>query len=198
MKRVKKPAYAASNRVENEIEAFWPCRRQTADSDIPPKMEEGNTMLSFAALSINRFFTPAPKVKRETPGSRTETLRALSDLGESIASGVHAIYAQSRLYLCVAMQPKPEALSAQKLADKKAAAGHFDVDENWSAAEVNARWGKRAVLTDENGRVLDGAVLGARGMTDVGAREVFFEFNALDHYPETMYLAVGDARVRVR
>ena len=74
-------------------------------------------MLSFAALSINRFFTPAPKVKRETPGSRTETLRALSDLGESIASGVHAIYAQSRLYLCVAMQPKPEALSAQKLAD---------------------------------------------------------------------------------
>lgn len=93
---------------------------------------------------------------------------------------------------------KPEALSAQKLADKKAAAGHFDVDENWSAAEVNARWGKRAVLTDENGRVLDGAVLGARGMTDVGAREVFFEFNALDHYPETMYLAVGDARVRVR
>ena len=155
-------------------------------------------MLSFAALSINRFFTPAPTVKRETPGSRTETLRALSDLGESIASGVHAIYAQSRLYLCVAMQPKPEALSAQKLADKKAAAGHFDVDENWSAAEVNARWGKRAVLTDENGRVLDGAVLGARGMTDVGAREVFFEFNALDHYPETMYLAVGDARVRVR
>ena len=142
-------------------------------------------MLSFAALSINRFFTPAPKVKRETPGSRTETLRALSDLGESIASGVHAIYAQSRLYLCVAMQPKPEALSAQKLADKKAAADHFDVDENWSAAEVNARWGKRAVL-------------GARGMTDVGAREVFFEFNALDHYPETMYLAVGDARVRVR
>ena len=84
-------------------------------------------MLSFAALSINRFFTPAPKVKRETPGSRTETLRALSDLGESIASGVHAIYAQSRLYLCVAMQPKPEALSAQNLADKKAAAGHFDV-----------------------------------------------------------------------
>ena len=155
-------------------------------------------MLSFAALSINRFFTPAPKAARETPGSRTATLRALSDLGESVASGVHAIYGPSRLYLCVAMQPKPEALHAQKLADKKAAAGHFDVDENWSAAEVNARWGKRAVLTDGSGRVLDGAVLGARGMTDVGAREVFFEFNALDHYPETMYLAVGDARVRVK
>ena len=76
--------------------------------------------------------------------------------------------------------PSPKRLSAQKLADKKAAAGHFDVDENWSAAEVNARWGKRAVLTDDSGRVLDGAVLGARGMTDAGAREVFFEFNALD------------------
>ena len=67
-------------------------------------------MLSFAALSINRFFTTAPKLERETPGNRTATLRALSDLGESVASSVHAIYAQSRLYLCVAMQPKPEAL----------------------------------------------------------------------------------------
>ena len=37
------------------------------------------------------------------------------------------------------------------------------MDENWSAAEVNARWGKRAVLTDGSGRVLDHAVLGARG-----------------------------------
>ena len=155
-------------------------------------------MLSFAALSINRFFTPAPTVKRETPGSRMGSLLAPNELWLSFDSGGHAIFAQRRLSLCVPMQPKPEALSAQKLADKKAAAGHFDVDENWSAAEVNARWGKRAVLTDENGRVLDGAVLGARGMTDVGAREVFFEFNALDHYPETMYLAVGDARVRVR
>ena len=155
-------------------------------------------MLSFAALSINRFFTTAPKPERETAGSRTATLRALSDLGESVASSVHAIYAQSRLYLCVAMQPKPEALHAQRLADKKAAAGHFDVDENWSAAEVNARWGKRAVLTDGSGRVLDHAVLGARGMTDAGAREVFFEFNALESYPEPMYRAAGDARVRVR
>ena len=85
-------------------------------------------MLSFAALSINRFFTTAPKLERETPGNRTATLLALSDLGESVASSVHAIYAQSRLYLCVAMQPKPEALHAQRLADKKAAAGHFDVD----------------------------------------------------------------------
>ena len=52
-------------------------------------------MLSFAALSINRFFTTAPKLERETPGNRTATLRALSDLGESVASSVHAIYAQS-------------------------------------------------------------------------------------------------------
>ena len=57
------------------------------------------------------------------------------------------------------------------------------MDENWSAAEVNARWGKRAVLTDGSGRVLDHAVLGARGMTDAGAREVFFEFNALEQLP---------------
>ena len=48
-------------------------------------------MLSFAALSINRFFTTAPKLERETPGNRTATLRALSDLGESVASSVHAI-----------------------------------------------------------------------------------------------------------
>ena len=46
--------------------------------------------------------------------------------------------------------------------------------------------------------MLDHAVLGARGMTDAGAREVFFEFNALESYPEPMYLAAGDARVRVR
>ena len=155
-------------------------------------------MLSFAALSINRFFTTAPKPERETPGSRTATLRALSDLGESVASSVHAIYAQSRLYLCVAMQPKPEALHAQRLADKKAAAGHFDVDENWSAAEVNARWARHAVLTDAGGQVLESAIRGARGMTDAGAREVFFEFNALDTYPEPMYLAAGDARIRIK
>ena len=120
-------------------------------------------MLSFAALSINRFFTPAPKPERETPGSRTATLRALSDLGESVASSVHAIYAQSRLYLCVAMQPKPKRFTPKGWRIKRPPQGHFDVDENWSAAEVNARWGKRAVLTDGSGRVLDHAVLGARG-----------------------------------
>ena len=45
-------------------------------------------MLSFAALSINRFFTTAPKLERETPGSRTATLRALSDLGEKLALSI--------------------------------------------------------------------------------------------------------------
>ena len=39
-------------------------------------------MLSFAALSINRFFTTAPKLERETPGNRTATLRALRSGGE--------------------------------------------------------------------------------------------------------------------
>ena len=35
-------------------------------------------------------------------------------------------------------------------------------------------------------------------MTDAGAREVFFAFNALDRYPEAMYLSDGRARLRVR
>ena len=35
-------------------------------------------------------------------------------------------------------------------------------------------------------------------MTDAGAREVFFEFNALDVYPEPMSLAAGDARIRIK
>ena len=54
------------------------------------------------------------------------------------------------------------------------------------------------MLTDGEGRVLRGAMHGARGMTDAGAREVFFEFSALDTYPERMYLQSGDTRVRVR
>lgn len=65
-------------------------------------------MLSFAALSINRFFTPAPKVKRETPGAGRRRCARFPIWGKASLPGVHAIYAQSRLYLCVAMQPKPE------------------------------------------------------------------------------------------
>ncbi len=136
--------------------------------------------------------------KRERPKSMTATLRALTDLGESIASGVHAIYSPVRLYLCVTMEPKPDALRAQMEADRRAAAGLFEVDENWSAAEVNARWAKRATLTDGEGNVLWRAVTGARGLTDTGAREVFFEFNAMETYPEAMYLVSGDTRVRVK
>ena len=48
------------------------------------------------------------------------------------------------------------------------------------------------------GEVLEGAVRGAQGMTDAGAREVFFAFNALERYPEAMYLSNGRARLRVR
>ena len=96
------------------------------------------------------------------------------------------------------MEVKPDALAAQLERDRRTAAGMFDVDENWSAAEVNARWARRAVLTDGEGNLLDAAMAGARGVTDVGAREVFFEYNAMDSYPERMYLAAGDTRVRVR
>ena len=159
-------------------------------------------MLSLAALSINRIFGTVQKKPRETrreiSGNQTATLRALSDLGESVASSVHAIYSPIRLYLCVAMEPKPDALSRQREADRKTAAGHFEVDANWSAAEVNARWSRHAVLTDAHGQVLESAIRGARGMTDAGAREVFFEFNARDVYPEPMYLAAGDARIRIK
>jgi len=35
-------------------------------------------------------------------------------------------------------------------------------------------------------------------MTDAGAREVFFEFQAMERYPEVIYLTDGKARVRVR
>lgn len=135
---------------------------------------------------------------RRTADSTTMTLRALSDLGDSVASSVHVIASPTRLYLCVSMEAKPDALRAQMEADRRTAKGMFEVDENWSAAEVNARWARGAVLTDEDGEVLTQAVAGARGMTDAGAREVFFEFNATENYPDTMYLANKDARVRVR
>lgn len=159
-------------------------------------------MLYAALMGIKRLFEPADRrraaPKREVPGNTTATIRALSDLGESVASGVHAIYAPVRLYLCVTMEPKPDALRAQMEADRKAAAGRIAIDENWSAAEINARWARHATLVDGEGNVLERAVCGARGLTDVGAREVFFEFGAMDVYPEDMYLASGDTRVRVR
>ena len=102
------------------------------------------------------------------------------------------------MFLCVAMEPKPEALAAQVERDRRMAAGLFQVDRTWSAAEVNRRWAKDAVLVDGQGCVLEDAVLGARGLTDAGAKEVFFEFGALDAYPEQVYLANGSARIRVR
>ena len=42
------------------------------------------------------------------------------------------------------------------------------------------------------------AMKGARGMTEAGAKEVFFEFNSLDVYPEKLYLTNGRTRVRVK
>lgn len=158
-------------------------------------------MLMMAAAPLKRLFGEPGRretPKRPVPGSTTMTMRALSDLGESISVGVHAIYSPVRLYLCVSMEPKPEALRAQKEEDRRVAAGLFEVDELWSAAAVNARWARRAVLTDGEGNVLYAAVSGARGLTDAGAREVFFEFNALDTYPERMYLSDGKTRVRVK
>ncbi|MBP3656816.1 MAG: hypothetical protein J6K32_09000 [Clostridia bacterium] len=135
---------------------------------------------------------------RDAQLSTTQTIRALCDLGESICSGVHVIYSPLRMYLCVSMEPKPEALQAQRLADKRAAAGMFAVDEAWSAAEVNRRWARRAVLTDSEGNILEEAMRGARGLTDVGRGEAFFEYNAMERYPEQMYLQAGDTRVKVR
>ena len=126
------------------------------------------------------------------------TLRALVDVGESVVSNVHVIYSSVRLYLCVTMEVKPDALAAQAERDRRTAAGMFEVDENWSAAEVNRRWARRAVLTDGEGNPLDAAMAGARGVTDVGAKEVFFEYNAMESYPERMYLAADGVRVRVR
>ena len=157
-------------------------------------------MFGFHADELTRLFDSKQRRRRErpVPGSTTQTLRALTDLGESVASGVHIIYASVRLYLCVTMEPRPEAVDAQAERDRRTAAGMFAVDRNWSAAEVNARWARHAVLTDGEDNVLEAAMSGARGLTDVGAKEVFFEFNALEAYPERMYLRSGKTRVRVR
>ena len=158
-------------------------------------------MSMLATMGLSRLFAPAPKMetrRREIKKSTTATMRALCDLGESIASGVHVLYGSVRLYLCVTMQPKPEALAAQRKEDKRQAAGLFEVDELWSAAAVNARWARRAYLTDGEGRRLERAMQGALGMTDAGAKEVFFVFNALESYPDVMYLTDGNTRVRVK
>ncbi len=161
-------------------------------------------MIASAAARIQQFFVKSEKPKsvpapaHKAPGSVTRTMRALSDLGESVASSTHVIYGVVRLYLCVTMEPKPDALCAQIERDRRAAKGMFRVDEMWSAAEVNARWARNAVLTDSEGNEIALANAGARGMTDFGAKEVFFEFNALDIYPEKMYLQNGDTRIRIR
>ena len=159
-------------------------------------------MISRAAQMIEKLLGQPPQ-KQEPPRRRaapntTTSMRALTDLGESIAASVHVIEATSHLYLCVAMEPKPDALAAQMQKDKKQAAGMFEVDRTWSAAEVNKSWAKDAVLIDADGHILYKAMDGARGMTEAGAKEVFFEFNALDVYPEKVYLSNGKTRIRVK
>ena len=149
------------------------------------------------ARSRTHTENPIAIPRRRAP-SNTGTFRALVDVGESIVSGVYAIYSPVRLYLCVTMTPKPDALAAQREADRRQAAGLFEVNEHWSAAAVNARWGRRAVLTDENGHPIAEALRGARGMTDAGAKECFFEFSGMTTYPDKMYLTTPEARVRVR
>lgn len=147
----------------------------------------------------DKLFVKAPeeKPKRHAPANTTTSMRALTDLGCSIASSVHVIEASAHVYLCVSMEPKPEALAAQMALDRKQAAGMFEVDSAWSAAEVNKSWARQATLIDEDGHILHQAVNGARGMTEAGAKEVFFEFNALDRFPEKVYLSDGKTRIRV-
>ncbi|MBE5798487.1 MAG: hypothetical protein E7321_00855 [Clostridiales bacterium] len=158
-------------------------------------------MITRAAKLLEKLFAKEPEKtepeRRRAPSNTTTSMRALTDLGDSIAASVHVIEASSHLYLCVAMEPKPDALAAQILKDKKQAAGMFEVDSTWSAAEVNKSWAKDAVLIDEEGHILFKAMDGARGMTEAGAKEVFFEFNTLDVYPEKVYLSNGKTRVRV-
>ena len=159
-------------------------------------------MITRAARLLEKIFGKEPEKKeperRRAPSNTTTSMRALTDLGDSIAASVHVIEASSHLYLCVAMEPKPDALAAQMIKDKKQAAGMFEVDRTWSAAEVNKSWAREAMLIDEEGHILYKAMDGARGMTEAGAKEVFFEFNALDVYPEKVYLSNGKTRIRVK
>ena len=157
-------------------------------------------MMTIAGLAVPKLFDRPKRRELIRPPVRTTAsrLQEETDLGESIARGVHAIFAPVRMYICVTMEPKREALEKQRSTDRQLAAGMFEVDEMWSAAAVNARWARRAMLTDERGEVIERAVSGARGMTDAGAREVFFEFNALDMYPERLYLGDGEMRVRIK
>ena len=74
-------------------------------------------MIDRAAKLLEKLFPKAPvaqepKRKRVSPNTTT-TMRALTDLGDSIAASVHVIEAPAHLYLCVAMEPKPDALAAQ-------------------------------------------------------------------------------------
>lgn len=157
-------------------------------------------MMTIAGFTVPRLFDKpkgAPAPRRAYP-VETVRLNETRDLGECVATSVHAIYARGSIYISVTMEPKEDALKAQCEADRKQAAGLFEVDRLWSAAAVNTKWGRRAYLCDAQGQALEGTLCGARGLTDAGAREVFFEFTAMEHYPEKMYLTDGKTRIRVR
>jgi len=76
-------------------------------------------MIAKAASRLQQFFGRDRKKNEEPPrhtrtaDSTTRTMRALCDVGESIVSNVHVIESPTRLYLCVSMEVKPDALAAQ-------------------------------------------------------------------------------------
>ena len=83
-------------------------------------------MPGFGVMALSQLFVqPARRSRAQTkaPGGETATLRALVDVGESIVSSVHVIYSSVRLYLCVTMEVKPDALAAQAERDRRTA-GH--------------------------------------------------------------------------
>ena len=157
-------------------------------------------MMTIAGFAIPRLLDrpKAAQAQRRPVPATTMRRSETTDLGECIATGVHAIFSQTRMYICVAMEPKPDALAAQHRADQREAAGLFEVDMMWSAAAVNARWGRKATLCDAQGHVLESAVCGARGMTDAGAKEVFFEFHMPERCPDELYLSDGTAQIRIK
>ena len=156
--------------------------------------------MTIAGFALPRLFDNPRRREAPRAAARTTILRRQEtvDLGECVATGIHSIFSPVRIYICVTLTPKAETLAAQREADRRLAAGMFEVDEMWSAAAVNARWARHAILTDENGLPLERAIDGARGMTDAGAHEAFFEFCATEAYPPQIYLSDGKTRIRVK
>ena len=124
------------------------------------------------------------------------SFRANVSCKDAIEAAIRDNYHDNRLDTAAVGQVAEQFGQERMLYVLAATVRHFDYDGRIS--RVNKRWAKDAVLTDGDGRLLHGAMNGARGMTDAGAREVFFEFNALDAYPEKVFLSNGKTRVRVK